>query len=344
MSNTINMLNTGEVANVAFGLLRDIQENGKSRDILDNLEIPNNRIILSEAQKRAEELRYTNYCKIAGPSFSGDKKAKNDYYLICNENHRLYGKGVVMGITSKKSGKKVAVPFYINTDLLKDPNITNNEWYLNAGGYVVCIGSTTALHNYITGYHYVHHINGVKTDNYAENLVESNCYLNSQDKLNNSYGISGISVGYNMNKTNGTGTLWRVTCGDENKGYSEYLMAAANKYLWHMQAYGEAYKLDNFNQSKLILNAIKYTGLRYDVAMALVELIIKLSYCRNANDMFLLATEAGLELSCNINNLRLIDEKVFLKYCRENKMAYDRTYYVQQLGRVVRKDSTYKKK
>lgn len=342
MSNTINMLNTGEVANVAFGLLRDIQENGKSRDILDNLEIPNNRIILSEAQKRAEELRSNNYSKIADPSFSGEKYAKNSYYIICNQNHRLYGKGVVMGLTSKKNGKKVAVPFYINADLLKDPAITRNEWYLNANGYVV--SSLSALHNYVSGYAYVHHINGLKTDNYAENLVESNSYLNSQDKLNNSYGISGISVGYNMNKTNGTGTLWRVTCGDENKGYSEYLMAVANKYLWHMQTFQEAYALDSFNQSKFILNAVKYTGLRYDVAMRLAELVIKISHSRNIYDMQILTTQAGLPLTYSVNNMFLIDEKKFLKYCRENKMAYDRTYYVQQLGRVVRKDSTYKKK
>lgn len=343
MCSTINMLNTGEVANVAFGLLRDIQVKGANRKVLDDLIIPNNRVILSETQKKAEELNYTNYCKVVGPSFSGDKRAKNDYYIICNDNHRLFGKGVVMGMTSDRRERK-SVPFYINADLLKDPAITNNEWYLNANGYVMGVGGTSALHNYITGYHFVHHINGIRTDNYAENLAESNQYLNTQDKINNSFGISGVSVGYNMNKTNGTSTLWRVTCDDDNKGFSEYIIAVANKYLWHMQVYGEAYALDSFNQSKFILNAVKYTGLRYDVAMGLVELVIKLSYSRNIYDMQILITQAGLPLTYEMNsNLCLIDEKKYLRYYRENKMAYDRNYYIQHLSRLVRKDSTYKK-
>ena len=187
--------------------------------------------------------------------------------------------------------------------------------YLDAHGYVRC--EKGAVHNLITNYRYVHHVNGIKTDDYLGNLEASNSYYNAQDKLNTSFGISGISKGTNIMRT------------DTTKMFLGSMLFFLAKYIADAGRYSKTYYQDDFNLNIISQYILKYTGLRYDIAQEFFKIFVEVNNCIGEyNSIINVLKKYNLPLNSNNKyGVSLIDEDVLLERLRKNGFASSKDYY-----------------
>lgn len=242
--------------------------------------VPQKSIVLRESQVKAEVFNKYNYAVYDRGDRSG-----NACFTIKNPNHRLYHKDVIAVRAPIYNEDKNAVPQYtmVYVDRCTINSINNQQIRVDKAGYAR-IGNKF-LHRVAVNYKYVHHKNGIRTDDYLDNLEASDAFLNTQDRLGTPFGLAGIKRNPNLDPTvnkKSTKLLSYTTNKITYGSYHEYIIAAINKYLVDAQVYGRTYHdLDDATLRRIAMYSIKYTGLNANYLYELYQLFLRIVDCKD---------------------------------------------------------------
>ena len=340
---TSKTVESGETIKKLFEDLANIQNGNLPQEHLDKIIPIPMRQKMTEAQKEAELFNERNYKEFEGCA------GKNRYFGIINENHRLYGKNIIMVMTSEKSGSKM---FYIGRNDLDyvgtikihgmtySVNIRDLKWYIRPDGYVVTNfkGTTVRLHKFLTGLDTVDHINGIIYDNYRDNLRKASAWSNNQNKGNTTFGVAGVCLNYYSNK------LFRYYCKYGNtlmfSGiHNEFLFAALNKAISDRILDRVHDEITDREALRIAQYSVKFTGLNAKIAKEIYDAFINISTGGDIREiMGTLKKKYGIVIESN----GFIEEGRTLRKFRAKGLAYGTEYYSSKIPMIVAEADRYK--
>ena len=340
---TSKTLENGETIKKLFGDLANVQNGNLSQEHLDRIIPIPMRQRLTEAQKEAELFNERNYREIDGCA------GKNRYFDIINENHRLYGKNIIMVLTSKENGYKM---FYIDRKdfdcigTIKiygrtyNRDIRDLKWVVRTDGYVATKfkGKMVLLHNFLTGLDTVDHRNGIRCDDYIDNLRRASAWSNTQNKANTTFGVAGVGLNYTGNK------LFKYRCQYGRTlvfsgNYNEFLFAALNKAISDRILDRARDEFTDREKLRIAQYSVKFTGLNAKIAKELYDAFIDIS---TGGDILEIMGVLKKKYGIVIDNNGFIEEGKTLKKLRAVGLAYGTEYYMNKVPMIVAEANRYK--